>query len=416
VESSTEKNDNWTRPWGEYLWLSDPDLGELEVPEPPLFYQAEPEEIDTFMESSVHTTSKIADETEHDSDAVSARPSLVGPWSGSYEYRRGQQIDGLVSFSITEQQDDGTFEGSGVDVVGAFTVAGTITGSKVNFIKSYTTSTTSWSWKYIGVLDTEMTGIVGRWGPPDMEDEVAPISAVEGSGPFNQPGETTGRGSAEDGAEDGESSDQAPPCDLKIIVEGPNDTSGKETEKEEVGDLDRASEAGSAHSGTQTDVTDIFQGGTFSLVRRPIDYFLYRPSDADFQESRPKALWKMVRNAASQWYRSRHLTWDALRERRDKRNRYTELLLKQREMGNLYDPNEAAEWSMIVQQTHPNDLHLWRTIARYKQNRTVRHSYVSQIPYLWSSEHQTNASGLLDLKSLGALDATTVETASVAAA
>jgi hypothetical protein len=146
-------------------------------------------------------------------------------------------------------------------------------------------------------------------------------------------------------------------------------------------------EAGSAVSTVETDATNVLvPGGTFTLVRRPVDYFLYRPSDADFQESRPKALWKMVRNAARQWYRSRHLIWDTLRERRDQRNRYTVLLEKQEESGALYEANEVADWVKIIQQNHPNDLRLWRVIARFKQNRTVLHPYVLLIPYLQISE------------------------------
>lgn len=117
------------------------------------------------------------------------------------------------------------------------------------------------------------------------------------------------------------------------------------------------------------------QGKCFTLVRRPVYYFLHRPSDAEFHENRAKALWRMVRNAAKQWYRSRHLTWDFLRERRDLRTRYTELALK-REVGRLSDPFELTEWARIGRQTHPNDLHLWHAIARYKHRRSISHPYV----------------------------------------
>jgi hypothetical protein len=352
--------------------LPDPDLGELEVAEPPVFHQAAPEEIDLFMESSPPAESESAGHTEHKPDATSTGPSIVGAWSGTYDYRRAEQTDGLVSLSITETKEDGSFEGLGVDGIGAFTVAGTIVGSKANFTKTYTA--TALTWRYIGTLDTEMTEMHGRWGPPEMEDEeVAPVPVVEDSAALSR----EQNGSINRDTFDEKSPEQAPPCDIEITVEGPNGTPGEEQGDEQVENADGVSEAGSAVSTVRTDAAEVLvQGGTFTLVRRPVDYFLYRPPDADFQESRPKALWKMVRNAARQWYRSRHLIWDTLRERRDQRNRYTDLLLKQEESGGLYDVNEAAEWAKITQQNHPNDVRLWRVITRFKQSRTIHHLYV----------------------------------------
>ena len=366
-----EKSEYWTRSWGIYTWMffpAAPDLGELKIPEPPLCHQVEQEELDLFMESSGHTESEATNESEHNQDA---RASLVGVWSGTYEYQeKDRQGDGLVGLSITEHED-GKFEGSGIDGIGPFTVDGTIVGNKVIFTKSYTIRDEAW--KYIGFLDTEMTKIVGRWGRLDMEDDVMPVSAVEGSGHFNHQGEGVDGG----GIEDRESSEQAPPCDIVITVEGPSGTPGKEH------DDDGNSEAGSALSSTQTDATEVLvTKGTFSLVRRPVDYFLYRPSDAEFQESRPKALWKMVSNWARQSYRSHHLIWDTLRERRDQRNRYSVLLLKQEELGALYHPDELAEWAKIIQESHPNDVRMWRAITHYKEKRAFAHAYVSLILYV----------------------------------
>ena len=366
---------------GLYSGLSDPDLGKLEVPEPPLVHQVEPEELDLFIESSAHTGNEAADETEHSQDASSTRPSLVGAWSGTYEYQRGYHSDGLVSLSITEH-NDGVFGGSGIDGIGAFTVDGTNVDDKVIFTKSYTA--TNVAWKYVGVMDTEMAKIVGRWGPLDMEDDVPPLSAVEGSNPVNRPGEgIDGNGPETNGLEERESSEQSPPCGIKITVEGPNGQPGEEKGGEAVDGDDGVSEAGSAISSIQTDAAEVLVlKGSFSLVRRPVDYFLYRPSDAELLENRPKALWKMARNAAEDWYRSRNLTWETLRERRDRRNRYTELLLKREAQGILYDPEEVTRWATIIQRTHPNDIRMWRAIAHFKKKRMVSHAYVHLISHL----------------------------------
>ena len=373
-----EKNDNWTISWGAYTSLSDPDLGVLEVPEPPLCHKAGPEELDLFIESSVHTESEAAGEIEHSQDASSTRPSLIGAWSGTYVYERDVHSDGLVSLSITEHEDE-QFKGSGMDAVGAFTVDGIIVANKVIFTKSYTTEDVSW--KYIGVVDTELGKIEGRWGPPDMEDDVTPVSAVEGGGPFNHLGEVIDRS----GLDGQGSSQQAPPCDIEITVNGPSGTPAPDEEKgEKVMDVDDGvSEAGSVLSTVQTDAAEaLVVRGTFTLARQPVDYFLDRPPDAEFQESRPKALWKMVRNWARRRYHSRHLTWDTLRERRDRRIRCMALLTKRETQGMFYDSDEVAEWAQIIQQTHPNDLRMWRAITHFKKKRMISHSYVSLISRL----------------------------------
>ena len=355
------------------------DLGQLEVPEPPLFYHAESEEIDIFLDSTSDAKHDVTENSVSNPDATptEAATSLVGAWSGTYTHRRSQQSGGLISFSITGQGADGGFKGSGIDADGAFTVDGTIEGGKVEFTKSYTAVILVR--RYIGTLDMETGTIVGQWGPPEMGAEAAPASAIEGGTLFNLLGN-----SKEDNHDGPLPTEQVPLCAIEITVEGP--TLGKEMAEETQGhgdgdkDNNEVSQAGSSRSGVQADANEVFaEGGTFSLVRRPVDYFLYRPSDAESQESRPKALWQMVRNAANHWYRSRNLLWDVLRDRRDQRNRYVELFLKQEDDGKFYDPNEAAEWETIIHRTHPNDLRLWRAIARYRQCRMIKHRYVHRI-------------------------------------
>jgi hypothetical protein len=384
VFESHTKNDNWTRPLEEFNWLPEVDLGELEEPEPPLFYQADSEEIDLFLDSTPDVKQEVTENAVSNPDTASTEAttslSLIGAWSGTYTHRRSQQSAGLTSFTITEQSTEGTLGGSGVDVEGAFVLYGTIKDDKVDFQKEYTATNTQW--RYIGTLNTETGSIFGQWGPLWMEVEAAPPSAVEGGTPFNRPEENTGAGSVEDQPP----IEQVPPCDIEITVEGPapGDEKAEERCDGDGGnggeDDDRVSLAGSARSSVKTDATEAFAGGSFTLVRRPVDYFLYRPSDAEIEESRPKSLWKMVRNAAKQWYRSHHLIWDALRERRDQRNRYVELFLKEEEEGRLYN-DEAVEWAKLIRQAHPNDLRLWRAIARYKQHRTPRHTYVQITNY-----------------------------------
>ena len=349
------------------------DLGELAVPEPPMFYQADPEEIDHFLDLASDAKREVTEDpvSTPDSTPTEATPSLVGAWSGTYTHQRNQQSVGLLSFSITEQGAYGSLRGSGIDAGGAFMVDGTIEDGKVDFTKSYTATVSAC--RYIGTLDMETGTIVGRWGPPEMGAEAAPASTMEGGTLFKSPENTKGDNS------DGQlPAEQDLPCAIEITGVGPKPS--KETAEEarghddEVKGDDAVPQAGSVREGA-----DVTEGGCFSLIRRPVDYFLYRPSDAEFQESRPKALWQMVRNAAAHWYRSCNLIWDVLRDRRNQRNRFMELFLKQEYEGKFYDPNDAAEWETILRRTHPNDSRLWRAITRYKQCRMINHGYVYHI-------------------------------------
>ena len=317
------------------------DGEKLELAEPPLFYPAESEETDFFMDSTPDVKQGVTENSVSNPGAASTKATtLIGVWSGTNTHRRGQQIKDLTSFSITEEDADGSFKGSGIDKDGIFTVEGTIEGGKVDFTKFYTVTYSSL--RYIGTLDMEEGTIVGQWGPPDMETSPTPSK-----------GETEGHG-------DGETEEH-----------GDGETEGHGNGDE--GD-DQVSQVGSAHSGVKTDAAEVLpDGGTFSLVRRPVDYLLYRPSDAELQESRPKALWQMARNAAKHWYRSRHLNLDVLRERRDQRNRYTELFSMREEFGIYYTSEECVN---IIRQTHPNDRRLWGAIVHYKEHRRIKHVYV----------------------------------------
>ena len=276
------------------------DLGELDFPEPPLLFQTEPEEIDYFIDPKPNAISAVSF-------------SLLGGWSERHCERN--QSGGLIGFSITGHNEDGTFEGSGVDgdQYCEFTIVGKLDGVKIAFTKISALHHTQ---RYVGNLDVDTGTVVGKWGSPEMDEA------------------TTVGGGAECNPEENMNESN---CEGPLAAK---------------------------------------QGGRFTLVRPSVEHFFDRPSDAEFQENRPKALWKMVRSAAKQWYRSRHLTWDALRERRDLRNRYMELFLEQEEVGGLSDPFEITEWARMNRQTHPNDLHLWRAIARYKQRRSIDHPYV----------------------------------------
>jgi hypothetical protein len=61
-------------------------------------------------------------------DATEGHPdnnaSLLGRWSGSYDYKSGIRLisDGLVSFDITSEDPTDGFKAGGTDAVGDFDV------------------------------------------------------------------------------------------------------------------------------------------------------------------------------------------------------------------------------------------------------------------------------------------------------
>src|SRR5260370_11516423 len=104
-------------------------------------------------------------------------------------------------------------------------------------------------------------------------------------------------------------------------------------------------------------------GGACTLSRKPIEYFICRPPAAEFQENQAQARWKLVRNVTRYWAQRRHLRWDVIKESRDKRNLYVELLWQIRDYGALRNSEQATKWSELVRFTHPDELNLLRSIT-----------------------------------------------------
>jgi len=94
-----------------------------------------------------------------------------------------------------------------------------------------------------------------------------------------------------------------------------------------------------------------------------------RPPTHEYQENKAQALWKLVRNVTRYWAQRRHLTWDVVKERREKRDRYVKLLGKIKQNGRLRNSEQVTKWSELVKSTHPDDLNLWRSIALFKRLR-----------------------------------------------
>ena len=116
--------------------------------------------------------------------------------------------------------------------------------------------------------------------------------------------------------------------------------------------------------------------GTFFLKRRPVEYLLSCPSEEEFAASRPRALWKLAINATLRAIRGRRLSPKALASRRTTREKFIELTRKRDASG--YS-SIAQEWAELIQGIHPDDLHLWYCVSRFRSRRTLAQVYVSSL-------------------------------------
>jgi hypothetical protein len=339
--------------------------------DPELYYGPQTEELDLDIDlrndsaPNPPTSNVIREESM---DASQAPRSLVGVWSGTNNYGSSQLSEGPVSFSITQHTPDDRFKCSGIDAWGPFTVNGRLTEGRIVFLKVYqdTQGGTEASLRYEGSLNEDVDEISGNWGNPlGDEDEFF----ADGNG-GNARKESEKEEKAEEEDVRGKDADSIAPI---IAIEPP--TPKDDLEEEGMTVADGVSELGSALTSVITDASGTWRPyGTFILYRRPVEYGLCRPSDEEFRESKPRALWKMVRNAAKYWFQKRHLTWEGIRERRDKRQMYLKLWEMRSEFdGTFADPADALKWGELVSTVHPSDLHQWQNLGQFRSRRDPVH-------------------------------------------
>ncbi|KAL0578964.1 hypothetical protein V5O48_003056 [Marasmius crinis-equi] len=284
-------------------------------------------------------------------------PQLVGAWSGSYSHYATAPSFGQLSLSITQHTADDRFRCTGIDMWGPFLVNGRLDGERILFLKKHEKGhNDSAMWRYQGKLNGDQWTISGEWGYPLYDQEETKLLAGVGSdedGHVNEEVREPDRG------------DNDPSIPV-IVVEAP--TVDPESDQEAP---DHSSEEGFP-SGDGEQFNSWVAVGTFVLTRRPVEYALCRPPDQEFHDSRPRALWTLVRNVAKHWYQSRHLSWETIRQKRDKRKAY----LKLWEIGSRWGfDNEGIRdsWNDLVQSLHPQDSYLWRTVAEFKYRRDPVH-------------------------------------------
>ena len=307
-------------------------------------------------------------------DSTIAPGSLLGTWSGEWSgvhANRSSASDGLLTVNITVHTPQGEFSGEGVGAFGKFTIQGQIKGREITITKKYPASQGDFesTWTCSGTLNEEGDGINGdvtqdsggdhNDGEAD-EDEDEDEGADEGEDEYEDEDEAEVEAEIEVDEDEAEAED-----DAEAEAEAEAQT---EAEEGEGGGEDEDEESGAA-AGDADDPADSKTGGSFTLSRRPVEYFMCRPPAKEYQENRTQALWKLVRNVSRYWAQRRHLTWDVIKERREKCMRYLKLLGTIRQNGPLPKAKQVGKWSELVGSTHPDDLSLWRSIALFKRLR-----------------------------------------------
>ncbi|KAH9847166.1 hypothetical protein C2E23DRAFT_742357 [Lenzites betulinus] len=280
----------------------------------PLCYGPQVEELDVLGERWKPEAIDEGDATPADAEGT----SLIGHWGGTYTYGENTNNDGLVSFKMTRHDPDGTIAGNGKDAWGPFTVRGTISDNFVAWIKDYEMLQQGDKivWYYEAMVQDDMCGMGGVWGLPESIMQIRYWSKTR----------------------------------TKPVVNEPLPPPGSQTDK-------------------------LVTLGTFTLKRRPVEYFFACPPAEEFKLNRNRALWKLAINAAIQTVhaRSRRLDWNALRERRQLRERFVELVTKRKAQRYWLNDEEERERGELQNKIHPDDLHAWNALAFFRQRREIVH-------------------------------------------
>lgn len=110
---------------------------------------------------------------ETNPNSISELPGLVGTWSGFYYYgfSTSSEIDGIMTFQINHHDDQGTFTGGGHDIVGDFSIDGTLEGKTIILAKKYSRLVDGQrlEWTYSGEINEGLDTIGGKWGSVDVD-------------------------------------------------------------------------------------------------------------------------------------------------------------------------------------------------------------------------------------------------------
>ncbi|KAJ6562519.1 hypothetical protein B0H19DRAFT_99038 [Mycena capillaripes] len=327
-----QKGPSWDRDFHRDDNMPNEDNDDLEVREPPLFFDELKEEINEH-----------AKQTSVTEDAAVADGSLAGLWTGT-----ATRPDVFFSLNITSATPDGRFEGSGADQFGAYLVRGEVQGMSLHFLMSYQDGQRL-SWRYKGEMNNRFDEISGVWGYPEMDLT-------------RSTGDDKGR---EGTTEAGNNESENPSSEAAEQINGRAEEAAEDNKEKNTAVDNQEAEVGAASE--TTDTTQII--GIFTLFRRPGNYMLHRPTDEQSEGGRISSLWQLVRKAAKYWYRRRNLVSEGLAERRVQHRAFEELYLKGGKWGFFSTETENFQWAQLISSLDPNVIQLWRAMVLAKERR-----------------------------------------------
>ncbi|KAI0630036.1 hypothetical protein C8Q77DRAFT_236077 [Trametes polyzona] len=287
----------------------------------PLCYGPQVEEIDVVLtDAPQHET--MPEDSRVSNEEGAERSPLIGDWGGhcTFDYGARRSTFGLTRVAIS-QALDGTFAGNGIDGWGPFKVRGTYSDGKISFVNEYAIPQAGQKAEYhYKVKQQDETGAMkGDWG--------LPLSIWRARQPPSMAGHPSGR------------------------MQPRIDTEDKD------------------------DVDPFVVLGSFTLARRPIEYFVACPPVQEFMANRARALWKLAIGAAKYTVslRSRRLDWPTLNARRQMRERYLSLSAKRSVFGRRLNPEDSAELEQLLKAIPPSDLHVWNAIGNFRWRREIVH-------------------------------------------
>ena len=107
--------------------------------------------------------------------------------------------------------------------------------------------------------------------------------------------------------------------------------------------------------------------GEFELWRKPIEFFLCRPSQDAFESNRMHTLWKFAISSVRYRVRKKLFSWAQVERRRTTRLRCAELFRKCSEYPLSED--DSTELEHLIRTETPEDLLFYRTFGRHASSR-----------------------------------------------
>ena len=121
------------------------------------------------------------------------------------------------------------------------------------------------------------------------------------------------------------------------------------------------------------------QPHTVIYKRIPPEVLVDRPHPKEFAENRVKALWKFAATAVRNQVRRGMFSWSYLKERRDVRREYLDLLLK--EMDDQLTKADFARFSALDHRSTFDDVRAFYVRRDYKQRADAVHLWVPVLVY-----------------------------------